>query len=250
MCECRDHLQLPVTLKSSASLLRSFTAHAVWVWQACVHFPLTHGRSDRVAGTLWWELRSVESNPRIQILFIKIGLNWSDRHGCFVCRAGWHKDWLTHTHPGQHGYWIKWVFVNDNDENWATVRSDEPGPSTASASPFACYLANKRECLILADAHFTCSPSKFGYCCCPARSRLCVSVNSSDCLLSDAESSSSDSPVADKRAPGSERAAERAAQQNERERIRLAPQTSFANMQVHKHIQLTHIHTHTRFGGY
>uniref|UniRef100_A0A3Q0RFH5 BicC family RNA binding protein 1 n=1 Tax=Amphilophus citrinellus TaxID=61819 RepID=A0A3Q0RFH5_AMPCI len=54
---------------------------------------------------------------------------------------------------------------------------------------------------------------------------------SSDCLLSDTESSSSDSPVADKRAPGSERAAERAAQQNERERIRLAPQTSFANMQ-------------------
>ncbi|XP_022619462.1 protein bicaudal C homolog 1 [Seriola dumerili] len=54
----------------------------------------------------------------------------------------------------------------------------------------------------------------------------------SDCLLSDAESSSSDSPVADKRAPGSERAAERAAQQNERERIRLAPQTSFANMQA------------------
>ena len=57
--------------------------------------------------------------------------------------------------------------------------------------------------------------------------------NSSDCLLSDTESSSSDSPVADKRAPGSERAAERAAQQNERERIRLAPQTSFANMQVY-----------------
>lgn len=54
----------------------------------------------------------------------------------------------------------------------------------------------------------------------------------SDCLLSDAESSSSDSPVADKRAPGSERAAERAAQQNERERIRLVPQTSFANMQA------------------
>ncbi|XP_034093949.1 protein bicaudal C homolog 1-like isoform X3 [Gymnodraco acuticeps] len=53
----------------------------------------------------------------------------------------------------------------------------------------------------------------------------------SDCLLSDAESSSSDSPVADKRAPGSERAAERAAQQNERERIRLGPQTSFPNMQ-------------------
>ncbi|PWA25838.1 hypothetical protein CCH79_00001796, partial [Gambusia affinis] len=54
----------------------------------------------------------------------------------------------------------------------------------------------------------------------------------SDCLLSDAESSSSDGPVADKRAPGSERAAERAAQQNERERIRLVPQTSFANMQA------------------
>ncbi|XP_075894387.1 protein bicaudal C homolog 1 isoform X2 [Nelusetta ayraudi] len=54
----------------------------------------------------------------------------------------------------------------------------------------------------------------------------------SDCLLSDAESSSSDSPVADKRAPGSERAAERAAQQSERERIRLAPQTTFANMQA------------------
>ncbi|KAL3050503.1 hypothetical protein OYC64_012518 [Pagothenia borchgrevinki] len=53
----------------------------------------------------------------------------------------------------------------------------------------------------------------------------------SDCLLSDAESSSSDSPVADKRAPGSERAAERAALQNERERIRLGPQTSFPNMQ-------------------
>ncbi|KAM3606554.1 uncharacterized protein V6R79_018614 [Siganus canaliculatus] len=54
----------------------------------------------------------------------------------------------------------------------------------------------------------------------------------SECLLSDAESSSSDSPVADKRAPGSERAAERAAQQSERDRIRLAPQTSFANMQA------------------
>lgn len=62
--------------------------------------------------------------------------------------------------------------------------------------------------------------------------RFCLDANSSDCLLSDAESSSSDSPVADKRAPGSERAAERAAQQCERERIRLAPQTTFANMQV------------------
>ncbi|XP_068424684.1 protein bicaudal C homolog 1-B-like [Clinocottus analis] len=54
----------------------------------------------------------------------------------------------------------------------------------------------------------------------------------SDCLLSDAESSSSDSPVADKRAPGSERAAERAALQNERERIRLVPQSSFANIEA------------------
>ncbi|XP_026165883.1 protein bicaudal C homolog 1 isoform X3 [Mastacembelus armatus] len=63
----------------------------------------------------------------------------------------------------------------------------------------------------------------------------------SDCLLSDTESSSSDSPVADKRAPGSERAAERAAQQNERERIRLAPQTSFANMQVYTHTNTKYI---------
>ncbi|XP_064868849.1 protein bicaudal C homolog 1-A-like isoform X2 [Oncorhynchus nerka] len=53
----------------------------------------------------------------------------------------------------------------------------------------------------------------------------------SDCLLSDPESSASDSPVTDKRAPGSERAAERAAQQNERDRIRLVPHSSFANMQ-------------------
>lgn len=73
--------------------------------------------------------------------------------------------------------------------------------------------------------------------------------NSSDCLLSDAESSSSDSPVTDKRAPGSERAAERAAQQNERERIRLAPQTSFANMQVHTLLHPTHTLTIHRFDG-
>lgn len=43
--------------------------------------------------------------------------------------------------------------------------------------------------------------------------------------------------MADKRAPGSERAAERAAQQNERERIRLAPQTTFASIQVIIHEQ-------------
>uniref|UniRef100_A0A4W5PKK5 BicC family RNA binding protein 1 n=1 Tax=Hucho hucho TaxID=62062 RepID=A0A4W5PKK5_9TELE len=54
----------------------------------------------------------------------------------------------------------------------------------------------------------------------------------SDCLLSDPESSASDGPMTDKRAPGSERAAERAAQQNERDRIRLAPHSSFANMQA------------------
>ncbi|KAJ3610353.1 hypothetical protein NHX12_022445, partial [Muraenolepis orangiensis] len=53
----------------------------------------------------------------------------------------------------------------------------------------------------------------------------------SDCLLSDTESSSSDSPMTDKRAPGSERAAERAAQQSERERIRLDPAATYANMQ-------------------
>ncbi|KAG5855420.1 hypothetical protein ANANG_G00048870 [Anguilla anguilla] len=53
----------------------------------------------------------------------------------------------------------------------------------------------------------------------------------SECLLSDSDSSASESPVADKRAPGSERAAERAAQQNS-ERIRLAPQSSFASMQA------------------
>ncbi|KAJ8365660.1 hypothetical protein SKAU_G00144910 [Synaphobranchus kaupii] len=53
----------------------------------------------------------------------------------------------------------------------------------------------------------------------------------SDCLLSDSDSSASEGPVADKRAPGSERAAERAAQQNS-ERIRLAPQSSFATMQA------------------
>ncbi|TRY58137.1 hypothetical protein DNTS_014182 [Danionella cerebrum] len=54
----------------------------------------------------------------------------------------------------------------------------------------------------------------------------------SECLLSDSDSSASESaPVADKRAPGSERAAERAAQQNS-ERIRLTPQSSFSNMQA------------------
>ncbi|XP_056101896.1 protein bicaudal C homolog 1 isoform X1 [Rhinichthys klamathensis goyatoka] len=53
----------------------------------------------------------------------------------------------------------------------------------------------------------------------------------SECLLSDSDSSASESPVADKRAPGSERAAERAAQQNS-DRIRLSPQSSFSSMQA------------------
>lgn len=83
---------------------------------------------------------------------------------------------------------------------------------------------------------------------------LLFNSDSSDCLLSDAESSSSDSPVADKRAPGSERAAERAAQQNERERIRLVPGTSLANIQVHTHTHKTHTYSRHRkkicgFGG-
>ncbi|XP_031416641.1 protein bicaudal C homolog 1 isoform X2 [Clupea harengus] len=54
----------------------------------------------------------------------------------------------------------------------------------------------------------------------------------SDCLLSDSDSSASEGPVADKRAPGSERAAERAAQQQYSERISLSPQTSFDSMQA------------------
>ncbi|RXM36359.1 Protein bicaudal C-like 1-B [Acipenser ruthenus] len=55
-------------------------------------------------------------------------------------------------------------------------------------------------------------------------------LHTSDHLLSDSDSSASESPLADKKAPGSERAAERAAQQNS-ERIRLAS-PSFANMQA------------------
>ncbi|KAM6956740.1 LOW QUALITY PROTEIN: protein bicaudal C homolog 1-B-like [Aplochiton taeniatus] len=55
----------------------------------------------------------------------------------------------------------------------------------------------------------------------------------SDCLLSDADSSSSDNnPLTDKRAPGSERAAERAARLDERERCLLGPQAAYANMQA------------------
>lgn len=57
------------------------------------------------------------------------------------------------------------------------------------------------------------------------------SILHSDSLLSDSDSSASESPVTDKRAPGSERAAERAAQQNS-DRIRLPSQSSFTNMQA------------------
>ncbi|XP_066549052.1 protein bicaudal C homolog 1 isoform X2 [Amia ocellicauda] len=56
-------------------------------------------------------------------------------------------------------------------------------------------------------------------------------LHTSECLLSDSESSASDSPLTDKKAPGSERAAERAAQHSS-ERIRLGAPSSFPNMQV------------------
>lgn len=57
--------------------------------------------------------------------------------------------------------------------------------------------------------------------------------SSTDRLLSDPELSAAESPLADKKAPGSERAAERAAaaQQNS-ERARLASRPSYVNMQV------------------
>ncbi|XP_036078516.1 protein bicaudal C homolog 1 isoform X6 [Rousettus aegyptiacus] len=57
-------------------------------------------------------------------------------------------------------------------------------------------------------------------------------LHSSDRLLSDPELSATESPLADKKAPGSERAAERAAaaQQNS-ERARLASRPSYVNMQ-------------------
>ncbi|KAB1271507.1 Protein bicaudal C-like protein 1 [Camelus dromedarius] len=58
-------------------------------------------------------------------------------------------------------------------------------------------------------------------------------LHSTDRLLSDPELSAAESPLADKKAPGSERAAERAAaaQQNN-ERARLAPRPSYVNMQA------------------
>ncbi|KAM3913361.1 protein bicaudal C homolog 1 isoform 3-T3 [Leptodactylus fuscus] len=55
-------------------------------------------------------------------------------------------------------------------------------------------------------------------------------------LLSDSEMSSSEGPVTDKKAPGSERAAERAAQQNS-ERVRLTSQSSYTNMQAYDYEQ-------------
>uniref|UniRef100_A0A8C4YAS5 BicC family RNA binding protein 1 n=1 Tax=Gopherus evgoodei TaxID=1825980 RepID=A0A8C4YAS5_9SAUR len=56
-------------------------------------------------------------------------------------------------------------------------------------------------------------------------------LHTTERLLSDTELSASENPVADKKAPGSERAAERAAaaQQNS-ERVRLAPQSSYVNI--------------------
>uniref|UniRef100_A0A6J0UBB8 Protein bicaudal C homolog 1 n=1 Tax=Pogona vitticeps TaxID=103695 RepID=A0A6J0UBB8_9SAUR len=58
-------------------------------------------------------------------------------------------------------------------------------------------------------------------------------LHTAERLLSDSELSASENPVADKKAPGSERAAERAAaaQQNS-ERARLAPQSAYVNMQA------------------
>ncbi|KAL8186893.1 UNVERIFIED_CONTAM: Protein bicaudal C 1, partial [Gekko kuhli] len=58
-------------------------------------------------------------------------------------------------------------------------------------------------------------------------------LHTAERLLSDSELSASEGPVADKKAPGSERAAERAAaaQQNS-ERARLAPRSSYVNMQA------------------
>uniref|UniRef100_A0A5F9DKS5 Protein bicaudal C homolog 1 n=1 Tax=Oryctolagus cuniculus TaxID=9986 RepID=A0A5F9DKS5_RABIT len=58
-------------------------------------------------------------------------------------------------------------------------------------------------------------------------------LHGADRLLSDPELNAAESPLADKKAPGSERAAERAAaaQQNS-ERARLAPRPSYVNMQA------------------
>ncbi|XP_028844801.1 protein bicaudal C homolog 1-like isoform X2 [Denticeps clupeoides] len=57
-----------------------------------------------------------------------------------------------------------------------------------------------------------------------SQKRPSVKLQYSECMLSEVDSGVSETPVADKRAPGSERAAERAAQQN-CERIKVVPQT-------------------------
>ncbi|XP_027250915.1 protein bicaudal C homolog 1 isoform X3 [Cricetulus griseus] len=57
-------------------------------------------------------------------------------------------------------------------------------------------------------------------------------LHSTDRLLSDPELSATESPLADKKAPGSERAAERAAAQQNSERARLASQPPYVHMQA------------------
>lgn len=60
-----------------------------------------------------------------------------------------------------------------------------------------------------------------------------LSHSGTDRLLSDPELSATESPLADKKAPGSERAAERAAAaQQKSERARLASQPTYVHMQV------------------
>lgn len=61
--------------------------------------------------------------------------------------------------------------------------------------------------------------------------------SSTDRLLSDPELSATESPLADKKAPGSERAAERAAAQQNSERARLASQPPYVHMQVMQVLQ-------------
>ncbi|XP_066456883.1 protein bicaudal C homolog 1 isoform X3 [Eleutherodactylus coqui] len=61
-------------------------------------------------------------------------------------------------------------------------------------------------------------------------------LHSTERLLSDSEMSPPEGPVTDKKAPGSERAAERAAQQNS-ERARLTSQPSYGNMQAYDYEQ-------------
>ncbi|XP_032890236.1 protein bicaudal C homolog 1 [Amblyraja radiata] len=56
--------------------------------------------------------------------------------------------------------------------------------------------------------------------------------HTSDRMLSDSDSSATEGTTTDKRAPGSERAAERAAAQQNSERLRLAPQSAYANVQA------------------